>query len=427
MGYQIADTVGAARAGFEMGQGFMQPIVDALTERAHRKQAQQVMAQVQQELTELKAQGVTDHANYEELLLRMQAGEPLEGDELAIAGRKMMVSAVLYNQRASEAIRKHSMANPNNPILDKELGNLFADIQGGAAQAMNMGKMFQEEGMAEEEAEREQQRFDQTRADQNSQFDRSLAQQEKESDRSFSLQSAELAERRAERQESSAFRQRQEDRDTRRLGMEERAEDFRLAEQEREGFRRDEEHQMTTEAHGVAMAKAKREANLGGISDTLELRELRETLTKDGADESVVDQFLLDNGVSREEIDRITKMGETEIETSAEAAEGLPEAQMKKVKEKQTKLKRIEEHIEDQQSRSKPDKARLSLLREERDELKARIREELDEAADSELKGRKFKRALNTAVGRFKDFVRGSEDPMKMTNQPEPTMSTELE
>jgi hypothetical protein len=426
MGYQPADIAGAMRQGFDMGQSFAQPLVDALQQRAWKKQNDQVVAQVQAQLNELKQQGITDHAAYEEMLVRLNAGEEVSPDEIQNVGRRSIVSAMLYQQRAMELVNNSIMANPTNPLLQKSLGGMASQMQADAERAMAIGKMLHEEGMAEEQAANEEawrkKEFD---ADEN-RFTRTEERLTKDSDRSFQLQQAELGERRADRAENARFRERS-------MALDEARFDMDVARSEREELRVDEEmgmsrerHGMAKETHAVDIAERKRASALGGITDTLQLRDVRSQLIDQGAEDTDVDQFLLDNGIDRAELDRIKTMSEDEAGAMDEAAAGLGEESAKTVKAKQTRLKRVEEILEEQRTRKSPNKERISLLQEEARDLKAEIRKELDKAADVEVRGARFKKNVTKVVDEFREWI-GRPDPMKQTNQPEPMQSTEME
>jgi hypothetical protein len=355
MAYEIADTSAAMARGFEMGA----QLGDALAERAQRLQAEEVTQQVQAQLNELKAEGLTAHAEYEELLARMSAGdEEIDPKELARAGRTAVVKGMLYQQRSMEVVNQAILANPENAILQKNLGTMAAQIQQGAEQAMQIGKMLHEEGMAEEQAAEDKRRWDADFQQQEDHFSRSEERLQTNADREYRLQAADMAERRAERQESRGFRERAEARDERQL-------------------------QMAEEEH-AGKQKALR------LEDTLALKDARDALLAKGADEDQVDSFFEAQGVDRATLDQLGEVDGTDAETEEMDEDDVGE------------LKEIEKLIEHESSKKTPDKRKIKELRAEEAELKAKVGKKKDEEIDRRVKARQSEKHRAQVIEDFK-------------------------
>lgn len=363
MAYEIADTAGAFRSGFQVGQSFMEPITEALRERAQIKQQQEVTARVQQQLNEMAQQGITDKTAYEELLARMNAGEDIDGEELLQAGRKTVVTSSIYNQNAMKIVNAEIAANPNNPFLQKSLGALASEIQGGTETAMKIGQMLTVQGAADEERETKAEQFDRNFAAEEDRFTRQESRLQTNADREYELRAAEIGERRADRAEEREARGRQEEREERKL---------KLVEEDAES-----------------------EKKTGLIKRGVDLKAQRDELIAAGNDPDSVDSFFEAQGVSADEIETIRGMTDPDPEV-----EGMGEEDV-------SDLKEIEKLIEHEAGKKRPDKQRLQGLRAEAAELKSKTSAKKDEEIDRRLKARESRKRSEQVVKEYKAWAAG--------------------
>ena len=363
MAYEIADTAGAFRSGVQVGQSFMEPIMEALRERAQIKQQQEVTARVQQQLNEMAQQGITDKAAYEELLARMNAGEDIDGEELLKAGRKTVVTSSIYNQNAMKIVNAEIAANPNNPFLQKSLGALASEIQGGTETAMKIGQMLTVQGAADEERATQAEQFNKKLEFEEDRFTRQESRLQTNADREYELRAAEIGERRAERADIREARGRDEEREERRL---------KLAEEGAEADKR-----------------------TGLIKRGVDLKASRDELIASGNDPDSVDSFFEAQGVSADEIETIRGMTDSDPEV-----EGMGEEDV-------SDLKEIEKLIEHESGKKRPDKQRLQGLRAEAAELKSKASTKKDEEIDRRLKARESRKRSEQVVKEYKAWAAG--------------------